>query len=36
MAIRKIDLMHKIFGPAPGHACRESSKFKFYLEDDDK
>ena len=25
MAIRKIDLMHKIFGPAPGHACRECS-----------
>ena len=23
MALRKIDLMHKLFGTAPGHACRE-------------
>lgn len=25
MAIRKIDLMHRIFGVSDGHACRECS-----------
>lgn len=25
MAIRKIDLMHRLFGTADGHACRECS-----------
>lgn len=25
MALRKIDLMHRVFGKCPGHACRECS-----------
>ena len=27
MAIRKIDLMHRLFGICEGHACRECSNF---------
>lgn len=27
MALRKIDLMHRIFGVSDGHACRECSNF---------
>ena len=27
MAIRKIDLMHRIFGVSEGHTCRECSNF---------
>lgn len=27
MALRRIDLMHKLFGTADGHACRECSNF---------
>ena len=27
MALRKIDLMHRIFGVSDGHTCRECSNF---------
>ena len=27
MALRKIDLMHRLFGASDGHACRECSNF---------
>ena len=27
MALRKIDLMHRIFGVSDGHVCRECSNF---------
>ena len=27
MALRKIDLMHRLFGVSDGHACREGSNF---------